>query len=623
VRRQRIVWVLATLGVVLAAVLLLRLPPPRSGGFSDDGPSRFPAGLAPLFLAILAVPVVLSFLDRRRPPLRPRVGTAVGICVSVVCVALAYGTLALMFIPEVALLPTSLKVLTATAWLTGPLTPLVVLLFATVLYGVEQTGRRSQARLAAALLAALVLLSAGMLWRSRLWEYYWYTGFFQHTWVEWLCRVPLAGCLLLVVAVNAALARLRGGSARRAQGLRVVALLLAAVAVGRPYHQPSTWRADELEEIGFATVTPREELLVVASRHDDRTGWPGPGVLLRRRPGESAFECLTRRAVEQPRFSNTFGSFAVLELATPWGAVVGPGSRLRIGAVDGSCSRTGSTFELQGYALGNVGPVPFLVLGPGCSWAFGTQGLEDNGVIRPAAGDRVELDVPPCSHRWVTGNRLAVLVQPCPTGPEPCPCCTDRGKLIIVDMLSGAVVRRDLTYPRRARSAHQFDESSGKFSVHAAESNAAWLCDLEGNFEPIGAVECDEAVQPYGCTPLLWGADGSARPLDEDAFRAAVRALGLSDRWLRLSARQLGGRVIVVQGFKGDGLNVYDFDAKAKSLVPIGQRLMSVEATADSLVLVAAEATTRQVVRFWPATGRREILLTSPSQFQPFRHSYD
>jgi len=633
--RTGLVCVLTALGAAALAVFLVHLPPPRLRFLAESPPPLLPAAMTPLFLAIALIPLLMLLLERLLPRLPVVWRILVGVAVGLACVALPYGVLGISIRADID--PGA-----ASSWkelLDQPIglaTLTVILLVGAALYALEQTGRRPPARVVVALVAAAVVLGAGMLWQSRLETYAWCASLFEHGWQSWLRRFPLAGLLLVISGVVAASGRLRGSPVRRTLPLRVGALLLAAIAVGLPYRHPARWRAEELEDVSFATVTKRNELVVAASRRGGVSGYYQPGALLLRRPGTGTFECLTRSALMSPIYSS-YGCYGSLELKSPWSALFGPGARVRVAALDGSTSTTAFSVELP-TAYGPGGPDwwRLVELGPRGSWAEGNLGrllalgrdawwaeqLPAHWRVGLASGRRRVLDVSDSSSpKWVAGNRLVVLVPGPTVYRGPCPCCVTREQLITVDLLSGATVRRELAYPVPVSWWHDVAPGGERFSVHAEDSSAAWLCDLDGNLEPIDPIQCDRRAQTFGCTPLLWKPGGEVSRLDEVGFRKAVEALGQSTRRLELSsfsAREVAGLAMVVQRTKGiDELVVYDLDISAGRLTPISEHVLSVEVTPDSLVMVVSGSDTRQVERFWPATGRREVLLTSAQQFAP------
>lgn len=625
-KRELVAAAIAVPGIVLAGLVLICwseisyfISAPRETPF-------FPVGLTPLFLAVTLVPGALAFMERRRstPPWFHIVRNVV---VALGCVAVSYLLLgAEMFAPILdrtawdSELPTGELLASVTAWS-------VLFLVPVAFYAVEQTSRGWRSRVVLAVGACAIVVAAGLLWQARLSTYYWYAGFFEHGWLAWLGRTPLAGGLLLAGSVAAAARRLRGVPPGRTRVIRGVTTVLAAIVIGLPYRQPARWRADDLEEIGFAAVTSENDLLVVASRHSDLPEWYRRGALLRRRAREQDFECLTRSSVMPPRVSMERGTFASLDLVAPWDVLLGAGARMRLAALDGSCSRTTSRFDLpRALGVDNDWWGPYVRFGPGCTCIHGNGWSEDAGAIWLADGRTAASPEPPCGGGWLAGNRLVVVVDQCEGGVAPCLCCGSEAKLITVDLLSGQETRRKLSYPTRVRRGHARSPSGERFTVQAADSSAAWLCDLDGRLEPIEPLpEWDTSICPNYLVPVMW-ADDHPVPLDQAAFRSAVLALGKQEPDLEAfdpSASLVGSRVILIQRIKGEGYQVYELDPEARHILPLAKDLVHLELTPDSLVMLECLPSTRRVVRYWPASGHREVLLTAPTKGCPtIRHTW-
>lgn len=477
-------------------------------------------------------------------------------------------------------------------------------LFGAALFGVSLVHQKDWVR------AGIVLLSAafagGALFLAHVYSLL-PRGFnhwtFDATQLEW--KVPAAGALLLATGVLGALRR-SGMKAWVTLGWpRALVIATASLTLVSTSHYPRKWRVSEIGCVWGVRMAANGDLFLDVTREGHPIGW-GPEAVLIYEVGTQSLRCLSSRPLltgRSPIISPDGSRVAMTELASPWALLMGRLGETKICNVRSGTKSAVWTVRSEDGFLGAV-PDWTLILGPGESYLFEMDGILYGSLT--------------------TGAPFELPAGPCCSFPPALLGATIRFSDEEINLDTGK--RTPISMPRIPEEGHLYQRTSPggerlAIYVPSIAGDQVFVYVVGPNVSDLifGASQVARIAEDIVWPSVCWRDDGSATLVSASQIEAAFSAYRDKGRYGNLAVLQcsrvremheIGGRIFahLTDRMHGASDGLYEIDAGFEH-AKLVRGAWKFQRIGDSIVYSTWDDPKGLVVRFWPKTNRREVLL--------------
>lgn len=574
---------------------------------------------ASLLPCLVLTPIVLARLDSRWPDTPAIAFRKVASC----CVLL---------VPFFTLLPFAVAVERRRGYYDYPLhlvasfrTWLAPVVFAAVLYAVFQLHRSLPARIVLAVSwsgLAAIAVHGWVLDQSFRVE----ASFRYHDTQPLVWKVPAVEVVVLLIAVLSTRRRMRGDRARwplAAAGFG--AFGVGAFVLMSPSRFPARWQNADIVGIGKARLTSGGDLALIARRartgpneshfvYSPRPGegWsPGDDAVVIRRSGRNDFECLSRRPIELPLATEADGSrVAVAEVTTPWRSFAG---HLADGAIIRTDSRETTTYPAAAFPIfRGRHSIPIAIAvpdlwGPARAWIASRGSWGVRGELMDGKAFSIGVDPDRGSESfWIHGRRVIGYRNRC--GAEQFSPCLES-----IDLSTGRLSRMPIAPAAASTVAAVAPDGSSVVLQQTPCPLPPEAClGRMSRFSPDGQPLPFEAWAAGEPAIVAWRRDNAPFLLRRDLFKRQAHGFdGRCGDYAR-ELRQVGSRYFPVFDDRAShcaNWGLLEVDPLEMTIRRVTGLLADSQLLSDSVLYVENQPAGQQVIRYWPDSGKREVLL--------------